>query len=91
MPYIPKSEQKLADKNIYNNAGSLNYSIHQMISKYLDGREKRYSTYNEIIGVLDCVKMELYRRLVADYEEEKLAEYGDVKPYKLEDWIINII
>jgi len=31
-----------------------------------------------VIGVLESVKMELYRRKIADYEDEKCEENGDV-------------
>ena len=41
-----------------------------------------YQTYNDIVGVLDCAKMEIYRRLVAKYEDAKVEENGDVKPYE---------
>jgi hypothetical protein len=33
---------------------------------------------NEAIGVLECAKLELYRRVAAPYEDEKIAESGDV-------------
>jgi len=37
-----------------------------------------YTTYNEVVGVLECAKLEMYRRAVAPYEDEKIAENGDV-------------
>jgi hypothetical protein len=37
-----------------------------------------YSDYNEIIGVLECAKMEFYRRLAAPYEDSKIIVNGDV-------------
>ena len=33
---------------------------------------------NEAIGVLECAKLELYQRVIADYENEKMRVNGDV-------------
>jgi len=33
---------------------------------------------NEVIGVLECAKLELYRRVAAPYEERKRIENGEV-------------
>jgi len=82
MPYIPNSDKNKSNEGIYSDAGSLNYSIHQLIHKYLEQNKESYQTYNDIIGVLDCAKMELYRRLVSDYEDKKILQNGDVFPYK---------
>ncbi|HOK39385.1 MAG TPA: hypothetical protein PLC87_12045 [Bacteroidales bacterium] len=40
--------------------------------------EKTFTTMSQIIGVLESVKQEFYRRVVAPYEEEKIKENGDV-------------
>jgi len=37
-----------------------------------------YSNVNEIIGALECIKLELYRRVAAPYEDLKIEENGDV-------------
>lgn len=59
--------------------GELNYIITQLINTYLDDYENvGYTELNEVIGVLECAKLELYRRLVAPYEDQKIAENGDV-------------
>jgi hypothetical protein len=34
--------------------------------------------YNDVIGALECCKLELYRRMVAPYENTKIKENGDV-------------
>ena len=82
MPYIPRSQKEDSDKGIYKDAGSLNYSIHQLISEYISQNKESYQTYNDIIGVLECAKMELYRRSISSYEDRKILLNGDVKPYK---------
>jgi len=38
----------------------------------------RYAHLNEVVGVLECAKLELYRRVVAPYEDQKMTESGDV-------------
>jgi len=38
----------------------------------------KYSNLNELIGVLECAKLELYRRVAAPYEDEKALINGDV-------------
>lgn len=63
--------------------GVLNYVITKLCLEYLRINKASYGTYNAIIGVLECVKQELYRRAVAPYEDRKLNENGDVGYEKL--------
>ena len=58
--------------------GELNYAITALVKDYLDDKGHSYTRYNEAIGVLECAKLELYRRLVSPYEDEKIKENGDV-------------
>ena len=37
-----------------------------------------YAEFNEAIGAIECAKLELYRRMLAPYEDRKIAENGDV-------------
>jgi hypothetical protein len=94
MPYIKKIDRasyddivdSLADKVKYNGeadakqyCGDLNYIITTLLHKVLDdGVRTGYADYNELIGMLECCKLELYRRKVAPYEDEKIKENGDV-------------
>ena len=60
--------------------GTLNYIITRLCdywTKDIDGKAN-YERYNAVIGVLECVKQELYRRQIAPYEDEKCEENGDV-------------
>ncbi len=59
-------------------AGRLNYTISSLINRIIEQKGMSYSVANEIIGVLECAKLELYRRVIAPYEDEKIAENGDV-------------
>jgi hypothetical protein len=58
--------------------GILNYIITKVCLYWLSQGEEKYTQYNAVIGVLESVKMELYRRKIADYEDEKCKENGDV-------------
>jgi len=83
MPYIPQSEKKRVDQdNLITTAGQFNYALNQLISIYIDQNDFNYQTSNDIIGAMECAKLELYRRLVAPYEDKKIVQNGDVKPYQ---------
>jgi len=91
MPYIPTSEKEKVDRGLIalnlselNDSGGLNYAIHQIIAQYISQNKESYQTYNDIIGALECAKMELYRRLISEYEEKKILLNKDVKPYSNE-------
>lgn len=85
MPYI-----KLAAKNRFENllhqvvqtmpsdAGELNYLISRIVDTYIQVKSKNYANLNEVIGVLECVKQEYYRRIISVYEDEKIKTNGDV-------------
>lgn len=59
-------------------AGELNFKITTVVNQYLVDKGKNYQNLNEVIGVLECAKLELYRRIVAPYETQKVIENGDV-------------
>jgi hypothetical protein len=84
MPYVAKAARARIDRGeAPTDAGELNYALTRMVDAYLMGRAAgegriRYAHLNEAIGVLECAKLELYRRVAAPYEDEKLSESGDV-------------
>lgn len=79
MPYIKKEDRiKLNKSNISNNPGELNFQITMLINSYLKRKGVSYTNLNEVIGVLECAKLEIYRRLTAKYEDKKISENGDV-------------
>ena len=79
MPYIKQHirDQLLNDECAPCTPGELNYCITMTIMNYLGGTVT-YGSINEVIGVLECAKMELYRRIAAPYENTKCADNGDV-------------
>lgn len=66
---------------LLKSAGQFNYAIHQVIDLYFEQNNFNYQTCNDIIGALECAKLELYRRMVSPYEDRKILQNGDVKPY----------
>jgi len=89
MPYI--SEERRAEllratlptRDAINAActpGDLNYLISMTVLGYIEARGKNYTHINDAIGVLEAVKLELYRRLAAPYENQKARQNGDL-PY----------
>lgn len=72
------SEQKNeGDLDLEFKTGDLNYCITRLIHFYL--RDKpNYEKYNSAIGILECAKLELYRRKVGPYEDEAINKNGDL-------------
>lgn len=58
--------------------GNLNYLITMLCKKFLSEGKANYERHNAVIGVLESAKLEWYRRRVSPYEDEKIAENGDV-------------
>ena len=59
-------------------AGMVNYTITTLLLQVYPNES--YGVYNEIIGALECCKLEMYRRAVAPYENQKIHENNDVFP-----------
>lgn len=85
-PYISLERRKalwsesLTDwDNNPNNAGEMNYWIYYHIKDYIKRKGECYQTYNDIIGMLESCKLEVYRQLVSKYEDKKKKENGNVK------------
>ena len=55
--------------------GELNYVVTKLLKEIYP---LRYFHINKAIGVLECAKLEYYRRVAAPYEDTKIQESGDV-------------
>ncbi len=92
MPYIKQADRKIFGTTLKKlielildptkfgtraKAGVLNYLFTVILKSVLDD-DKRYDTANSLVGALECCKLELYRRYIAPYEDEKIKENGDV-------------
>ena len=56
--------------------GVINYTVTKILKAVYPAR---YYHYNKAMGVLECIKQEFYRRIVASYEDKKILENGDVE------------
>jgi hypothetical protein len=89
MPYIVQEKRKILDPAIQNLvesfrelnddrnfAGNLNYVITRLFSSLHPS--PNYQRFNDVIGALECCKLELYRKKTAPYEDIKESENGPV-------------
>lgn len=85
MPYIPADRRDEIEVELINegcswkpqNAGDLNWLITTFIDNMLSEKGIRYAHVNEMIGALECCKLELYRRIAAPYEDQVMDKNGD--------------
>ena len=92
MPYIKQNNREVVDETIVKlsenilkasfgnkKAGTLNYTITKLIGEVYGPIESlNYKDFNEIIGMLECCKLEFYRKQCAPYEDIKLKENSSV-------------
>ena len=93
MPYIDPSDRISLDYTLFTLGaeigcyeeyeGILNYCISTILNDLLK-EPITYSQINRLIGVLECAKLELYRRVAIPYEDIKIEENGDVYDVKNE-------
>ena len=87
MPYIKSENRKKYEKILRELVaiikslppeevdGELNYVVTKILK---DVYPLRYFHINKAVGVLECIKLEFYRRVAAPYEDLKIKESGDV-------------
>ncbi len=87
MPYIKQEKRplftkeiealvkKLEEQPLTEQDGDLNYIVTSILKLLY---KPRYFNYNRAIGVLEAIKLEYYRRVVAPYEDTKIKDNGDV-------------
>jgi len=84
MPYIKSNRRPPIDSatkelmSHVENEGDLNYAITKMLFSYIRQKGLSYSICNTLMGVLSCVSLEFYRRIVSPYEDKKIKENGDI-------------
>jgi len=84
MPYIKPSRRIVLNELIetlsdhINSAGEFNYAITRLVHDMVERMGLNYATINEVIGVLECVKLELYRMVAAPYENKKREANGHI-------------
>ena len=85
MPYIsaPRRESFALARNTLKTTridtiGELEYLLCYMADLYLSQHIMNFDNLNAVVGAFESGKMEVYRRLVAEYEDQKIASNGDV-------------
>ena len=80
MPYIEPTRRTeiLFEGSRPVTSGELNYLITCLVDEYIAQHGKKYTIINEAIGILECAKLELYRRIASPYEDSKIEQNGDV-------------
>ena len=79
MPYIEEKDRARA-KHAPRTPGELNYAITRLLHNYLRLKGLNYTFINDCLGALEGSKLEFNRRVVASYEDTKIAQNGDVHP-----------
>jgi hypothetical protein len=90
MPYIEKKDREKLDSEIedvidaltnhgFKTAvvGDVNYVFSKIIWTLFQ-KNRSYTNGNNLVGVLECVKQEFIRRQLNPYENEKIAQNGDI-------------
>ena len=79
MPYIVWDERGKIATTIPESLtpGHVNFILADIIDQWV-GLLPNYERLNAAIGILECCKLEIYRRLVASYEDDKMVLNGDV-------------
>lgn len=79
MPYLDKAVRaSLEDGRLPDQAGELNYLITKLCDGFLMKTGLSYKNINQVIGALECAKLELYRQVASPYEDFKQKQNGDV-------------
>lgn len=90
MPYILPEDRIRIDTLVdlllseITDAGHANYAISRLCHMQVRRGGLRYANCNNIIGTLECVKQELYRTVIAPYEDIKRKENGPVSEFDKE-------
>ena len=59
-------------------AGVLNQVGYSLVLRWIKLKGRKYFSFAVFIGTLICCVFEIYRRLIAPYEEEKIKDNGDI-------------
>lgn len=83
MPYIEEADRTFIDPKVEHfhademTDGELNYAVTTLLVDSMPA-VPGYADYQRIVGLLECIKLEFYRRAAAPYEDWKRDQRGDV-------------
>lgn len=73
---------ELDDAEENNMEGNINYAVTRLLMMVYGTKDgTRYSHINDAIGVLECIKLEFYRKVAAPYEDQKEFDNGPIEPF----------
>jgi hypothetical protein len=75
---LDRLKESKTQNHVVTNHGTLNYIITRLCHWWL-GKTPNYEQFNSVLGVLEAVRLELYRRKIAPYEDSKVYENGDIE------------
>ncbi len=90
MPYLPQERrqelypliskvageiQAAVESGTGKRGGEVNFVICSLVDMLYD---RNYTGLSAAIGDVECAKLEIYRRVLGPYEDEKITEHGDV-------------
>lgn len=88
MPYIEPDIREVIDRLLEPlfeeisrcncSVGELNYILTKIVHTEIEFRGLSYSSINEVIGVLECMKLELYSQVARPYERKKKELNGAI-------------
>ena len=78
MPYLTQKAREAVEGRGVQSAGDFCYVICALADEIIVDQGKSFQTMSQIIAEIECAKLELYRRLLAPYEDEKCEANGDV-------------
>ncbi len=67
--------QAAVESGIGKRGGEVNFVICSLVDMLYD---RNYTELSAAIGDVECAKLEVYRRLLSNYEDQKIIEHGDV-------------
>ena len=77
-PAINELRSVLARVNKLKRYGAVNYTITCLIDRLYGEDVFNYEAITKILGTLEAIKLEFYRRAAAPYENKKIKQNGDV-------------
>ena len=85
MPYITQQDRgnfmwirQAIEDSPPETAGEIQYLIALIIHQFIYNKGLNYQNCNDVMGALSGANMEFYRRFVAEYEDSKIRDNGDV-------------
>jgi hypothetical protein len=88
MPYILASHRTDLDEPIeqltaeIHTVGELNYVVTRLAMRFLGRVGMKYNNIAGVVGTLQLVILEMQRRIIGPYEDQKIQKNGDVPEYE---------